>query len=506
MKSITKEQYCLLCNACDKVLSDSNATIATIAIPWLHIIREHPIFLCKYDVLFISKELNFINTFITELKSLAGNLKRIIKGIFTLNCDFYTNKPLPKSVDFIFLTHLINPDHAESSSEFYYGSIPLELAKKGYSVVIAYVNMTEISSAKLVKVLPTDNIYRLIFTKSIHITDEMSMLSKAFKERNRLKELAKFESHNFTKRVLLASSREAISPGTMYSLRIGIQISRLISSMSTKSLITIHEGQSWERVVFASARKVNQSINCIAYQHAVLFNFQHAIFRLLNRCYVPDQIIASGQISFDRLLYKFMNSGIQIRLGGSVRSSEYFKPKFGQIISKFKKCIVLPEGIVEECKILYSFALLCAEISPSTEFIFRLHPSVTFEELRYTSTSIFKSAPNISISTKSLSEDLINCDYALYRGSSAIAFAVSNGLIPIYLSRPNELMIDPLFEIDCERISTPEEFFDVINYAKLRKLANQKTIIDYCKNIYSSINIDAFIDAHNYVNTKIQQI
>ena len=38
-------QYLALCEACDRVLLAPDATIERVAVPWLHVIREHPVFL-----------------------------------------------------------------------------------------------------------------------------------------------------------------------------------------------------------------------------------------------------------------------------------------------------------------------------------------------------------------------------------------------------------------------------------------------------------------------------
>jgi hypothetical protein len=160
---------------------------------------------------------------------------------------------------------------------------------------------------------------------------------------------------------------------------------------------------------------------------------------------------------------------------------------------------VLPEGIIEECNILYSFVLACAALSPRTEFIFRLHPSVTFEKLKGIVGRNAVSAPNVYLSTRSLSEDLVKCNYALYRGSSSIVNAVCNGLIPIYLSQPNELTIDPLFEIHGQRVnvSVPQDFLSAINSSELQYLKNQK--MTYSNKIYTPININTFVNAHDFV-------
>jgi hypothetical protein len=356
--------------------------------------------------------------------------------------------------------------------------------------------MTKASSKILANQLPIDTLHRVIFTETIYVSDEMQMLASTFKERKRLRLMARSEPPGFFRRVLLAAAREATTPGTIFSLRIGRQVARLTSKINPRSLITIHEGHSWERVVFASAREVNKTINCVAYQHAVLYRLQHAIFRPLDMHYSPNQIVASGVSSFTRLSKQFINSGVNIRLGGSVRNVKFLKKKIEQHSGKVKKCIVLPEGIIDECNILFSFALSCATLSPKTEFIFRLHPAVNLKKLKYFTNSIFFSAPNVRISNRSFSEDLVDCDYALYRGSSAIVQAVGSGVIPIYLSRPDELTIDPLFEVQNHRIrvSTPNDFLEVINMHKHYDLLNQETVINHCRKIYSQINIETFTD------------
>ena len=53
--TLTEEQYKTLCATCDSVLVADGATFERIAIPWLHVMREHPVFLRQYEDLFIPK-------------------------------------------------------------------------------------------------------------------------------------------------------------------------------------------------------------------------------------------------------------------------------------------------------------------------------------------------------------------------------------------------------------------------------------------------------------------
>ena len=45
-------------------------------------------------------------------------------------------------------------------------------------------------------------------------------------------------------------------------------------------------------------------------------------------------------------------------------------------------CLIVPEGFVDECIILFEFSLKCALINPNITFIWRLHPLISFEKLK----------------------------------------------------------------------------------------------------------------------------
>jgi hypothetical protein len=54
---ISEKQYLELCDACNRLLVLPESSIEMVAIPWLHVIREHPIVLEKYVSLFSPKSI-----------------------------------------------------------------------------------------------------------------------------------------------------------------------------------------------------------------------------------------------------------------------------------------------------------------------------------------------------------------------------------------------------------------------------------------------------------------
>ena len=497
MSNLTQHQYTLLCEASNRALSDFNSSLVTVAIPSLHVIREHPVFLSKYSHLFSKKGLSFFQTLSIELRTWVSHLKNLLTSLLCHKVDHFSNFPLPKSVDILFVTHLINTEHSSISNDFYFANIPSDLKKMGFSVAIVSVNMTPSSSEILAKNLPSDNICRIILNKYMTLSDELGFLDQCLVERGRLRILSEPWSQSFHNKLLQKASREATATGTIFALRIGKQVSTLLSLMSAKSMIIIHEGHSWERIVLARARESNRLIKRIAYQHALLSRLQYAIFQTLPEIYLPDQIIASGIRSFVRFSHNFETFKTKIRLGGSSRSTTLFCSRSLPADRSVSRCLVIPEGIVEECNILFKFVFSCAALSAKTQFIIRLHPSLSHQRFDCFKNRNLRTYPNIMLSTRSLPEDLLECDYAIYRGSTAIVSAVCAGLTPIYLSIPNELPIDPLFEIQVGQLTvrTPEEFLSIIGSTWVTEATAHETTVNLCKGLYTPIDINEFVAA-----------
>jgi hypothetical protein len=227
----------------------------------------------------------------------------------------------------------------------------------------------------------------------------------------------------------------------MASLRIAKLVGEVVSHCRAQTIVTTYEGHSWERLVYAAARKSNPEISCIGYLHAALFRLQHAAKRSLGSQFDPDKIYCAGSVGLGQLQRNGYLQKDRLGILGSNRSVSNLT------CNGIATCLVLPEGIAEECELLFEFSFSCAQAHPQIHFIWRLHPILTFDKL-VRRIKVLKHLPsNIEISTKSFEEDISRSCWALYRGSTAAIIAGAQGVVPIYVERSGEPTIDPLFEI-----------------------------------------------------------
>jgi len=468
---LNEAQYRAVCEICDRILLASDSTTERVAITWLHIVREHPIFLKRYEDLFeIARGAKaIVNSCLRIGRNKAAMIRQIGRSLFSDGEPWYGRTQLQSPIDILFISHLLNPSQSGKEDDFYYGGLPIEMAARGYSAVIALINHTGQSAGCLAGKWNESSVPRVILSSSIRFLEEIALRRRLKIESVRLKKLANTTHPELTRRVLTRASEESLANSSLTNLRIGSQIGALVAKLKPAAIVVTHEGHAWERMVFAAARCASPSTLCIAYQHSALFHLQHAIRRNLEQEYNPDQIMTAGAVSKAQLGSAPGLNGIPISVLGSNRSwagngadtngkrQVNLKQLKG---SNQSACLVLPEGINSECYHLFEFSQECAKVCPEIQFIWRLHPLVTFESLLARNTNLKDLPKNIILSQATLEEDIDRCRWALYRGTTAIVKAVGAGLRPIYLQLPGELSIDPLYEVKGWRVSvkTVEDF------------------------------------------------
>ncbi len=489
---MNEEQFQALCKACDQLLLAPDAGPERIATPWLHVIRAHPIFLESYGEIFGPQPVANRKRF---MRSVLSALHYLGKALFNGGEYWSSVGELKSKCDVLMVSHLVNESFLGHEDDFYFGKVAGEMAECSISSTIALINYTKISPMALAASWHQAKTPRVIFSPVLRFSKEWELYRLAYAEARRLEEAAMSQSGDLDRHVITRAAIEAASGGAVAALRLGEQIKALVAKLQPRALIVTYEGHSWERIAFASARAAVPRICCIGYQHAVLFNLQHAVQRRLGDQYNPDIILTAGNEAEIRLRKNSDLQDVWIDTVGSNRS--FAHQSVGAVrtnLGRHSTCLVLPEGIVSECNLLFGFALECARIMPDMQFIWRLHPNMSYPVLTKQNPRFRNLPPNITLSTNTLTEDITHSYWALYRGSTAIVQAAVSGVRPVYLHRAGEISIDTLFEIAelHAQVVRPEDFKRlVLEASDTGNIAQQ--VQDYCSQIFTPINTGKLI-------------
>jgi len=478
------KQYKLLCDACDQVINEDK-NLYRVSIPWLHVLREHPASLRQYECLFNN---NVNDDVLYSNNSLLVNRKRL--DIFPLESHKITKSNNSKDVDVVIVSHIVNVEHLDSNEDFYFGDIPQYLINNRVNPLVVLINHTNEKTESLSKKAVNSDLPRIILPKNLSLIEEMHNIFGLIREMLKIR-LSSFREKGLLKQTMQRASSAKGLGGALSSLRINRQIKQILKLYNPKVIITTYEGHSWERVVYGVVNRHNDNILRIAYQHSVITKNAHSIFRSLGKKYDPDLIFTSGFITknFFQKSPEKMHSRLEIL--GSKKSSVNISTH-GQ--KKRQICLVLPEGIIDECITLFNFSIKCANFLPHIDFIWRLHPVISFKEvLRCMGINSDDLPKNIVLSSSSLSEDIIKSNFALYRGTTAIIEAIYGGLMPIYLADDSGMTIDLLFEIDDGKavVRNVNEFSMII---KDNSPFDNDKLVKYCESYFTQIDYSALLN------------
>lgn len=495
---MTEKQFLDLCTACRSILQLPDSSTKRVAIPWMHPIREHPIALERYEDIF--QKPGWTKRIKKRIKSsiiYTGIwLRQVYRAISRGKHPWNSNDRLSESIDCLFISHVVNPSYLENPDDFYFATIPGELAKKNYKVLVGYLHNLGPFNKNIKNRTVRSVFSKLYFTDTLSLNKELTIRKSLRKEAGILKQSARETTDLLLKQIYTRASREILSGEAQASLRIFEQVKELVTRVNPKTIIIPYEGHAYERICFAAARSVNPKITCISYQHTGIFRLSNAIRQTLAEQYNPNIILAPGNETKEELRKLPAFTNIRIEVLGSIRGTIGVHVTGIRSERKQQACLVMPEGIMPECLLLFKFSVQCAYLRPDINFIWRLHPSVTFDEI-LSQDKIFAHLPsNIIFSSDTLENDIEACNWVLYRGTTAILKAISAGLRPFYLQIPNELTIDPLHKLNKWRvnITKPEELINWmthdINTDFIDFPENLPIAMAICDERFSKLDID----------------
>ena len=296
---ISKSKYLELCKLFNSILKSPESNLETIAIPWLHIIREHPIFLSRYKKIF---KYGFFELFFTEVKKNIYLLLQFYKSLFAKKETYwFGSNQHERNIDYLFVSHLINKNKFTIDEDMYFGDIPSQLQKRGKKVAISSLVAIRNSKFYFKKYFRQGNLNRYFFENSLTFFNEIRLYLRLKKESRKLLSKSKLSiKSSIEQNVFHLASLEATSKGALDNLRLHEQIQKLVEKLCPKVIITTYEGHAFERIIFHAARLVNPNIVCVSYQHSVVFPLSNTIKIKLSEKYNPDYILTSGITTKDK--------------------------------------------------------------------------------------------------------------------------------------------------------------------------------------------------------------
>jgi hypothetical protein len=407
------------------------------AISALHIIKIHPVYFGKkYKIGFFIEK--FYKLFI--LRSF-GYFLYLINSILKKKNKIFLKKRI------LIISHLVNNKQVDSKRDFYYGGLEKILKKKNITYLKVFINHTNLDSNNLNLKIKNKNYF--VLDRYLKPSLELKIILK--KTKTSIDLILLLAKNKITFEVFKDLFISLFDSQTTFALRMHYQIKRYVKQAKPKYCLLTFEGYSWERLCIQAVKKVDNQIKCVGYQHTILSNNHHAIFRSLPNCFMPN-VIWSSNISSFNLLKKKSNKKTKIEFIGNLSSINIKKKK--TLNKKF--FLVIPEGIFSESVDLFKFSLNCANKCKDFNFIWRVHPVINFDNvIKSLKLNASKLPQNIIISKNSLDEDISKCSFVIYKGSAAVIKSVLNGCFPIYFESRNEKNFDPL-----------KEFFKKENYVR----------------------------------------
>lgn len=446
----------------------------------LHILSTaHPDFLENYN----------LSTKGKVWASIRAKLVLVVRAFQSIfNGKYYCTRQKDVKSDVLFVSHLTNKQQVSQDSDAYFGDLPNQLLLNGIGSSVVLLNHAKANKQQVLDGWGGSEIPRFVLGPSLGFLSEIKLYFAQRKSNQQLKSILK--SLKVDKILAEDILYNHFSSSTFDALRVAKQVANIASRTNAKFIVTTYEGHAWERLVYYYTKKVNPDIKCFGYQHAAVFEYQHAIKRPLGKRYDPDVILTSGLLS-QAIFKKIQSIKSSIVCLGSPK--HYTS---GVVLNKVQCCLVVPQGEVVECLTLFKFSLTYAKQHNEQKFIWRLHSLISFDNLKNYS-AIFKNLPdNIYLSECDLDEDIQKCDSVLYRGSTAVVKAINAGLKPIYYQQSaDELSIDPIYQHQQgkEIVHNQKELNLALN--KAIDMEAKQALQNFAQDFYTPLDVQVLKDA-----------
>ena len=378
-------------------------------------------------------------------------------------------------------TWAFGPETWNGPADFYYGTLSQQLRERGVSCVLLCGDArSRIDPAFTRAFLQRRDVRAVPEWLLVPLWAPLVTACRQLAAALSLRRLASRADDHRVACVASAASVGCLDPSTMRN-NLQCDIARTaVRAWKPNAFVAFYEGQPWELPSRHGVKAADPQCLTVGYQHTIIMPYAWSVLAPSHGSWersAPDLILCLGEVTRRMMApghaplgTRLVTFGTFRRAGGADRLSA---PEPSR-----RTILVLPEGNLPESTILFQFAMRAAEALPDHRFLFRTHPLLPFDQVRPHLDDSPDRHPNIELSTRpSIDEDFDRASVVLYRGSSAVLYAVLRGLKPLYLHDARTHDIDPLFELTTwrERTGSVEVFAAVLRqYATMSASAAQE--------------------------------
>ena len=209
----------MLCEACDSLLKKNQFSFERNANSWLNVIREHPVFLNSYKVVYCKNDIIF---FINSIKLLC---KHIVIGIVKFLNAIWRYYFLQDKITYdkrvfenVFVSHFLNESFSDHDKDFYFFELPEKIEKRKQSSLQLYINFTSKNSKKINIKWSNRKVVSKLLPKYLSLFQELKIRFLLLRESIYI--LRSKTSSKFEKRVKVQAAISSLSSATHSNYRL----------------------------------------------------------------------------------------------------------------------------------------------------------------------------------------------------------------------------------------------------------------------------------------------
>lgn len=370
--------------------------------------------------------------------------------------------------DVIAKTCCFGVDKSADDRDFYYGDLQARVAGRGFRMLLLCGDIFEGSWSAFARAhIATGPQGRLPELCLVHPFVPLLLTWRQLTSSIRLRRVAGRSSDPLVARLARRASVDCLAPDTALTGLVFWIARTAVRIWRPRAFVTFYEGHAWEKCAWWGVKTADPACRTIGYQHSMVFPESLSLTAPAvdsTDASLPDVVLCVGPRTRAMLEAGHASAGSRLVSFGTFQRS----PGDGVSLApepRRRTVLVLPEAIVNEARLLFDFATEVATRARDHHFILRCHPAQSFDDLRPYLRQAPDRLPNVEISSgAAFDADCGRSSVALYRGSAAVAYAVSHGLKPVYLHADGCPDADPLFELAQwrERVSSPVAMVDLL--------------------------------------------